>query len=182
MCGSATCVGFPQPSKLSICITRLCALDSVSEICPLGCRACVHLTLSSPGLPSVYTWVGLVCTCLGFLAWPQHHRSSVDLFLLCLHSLSWDLFFSFSAVAGGLCTLPKFVCLPSNGTPVPTLHLLGLSAGYLGYLGPPSMLQRLFTLAGFVCPITLGNLGQPSVLQGLWCTGWVHMLHHSQFL
>ena len=107
-------------------------------------------------------------------------QPNVDLFLLCLHSLSRDLFFPLSAVSGGLCALPKFVCIPFNRTPVPTLHLLGLSTTYLGYLGPPSVLQGLCILAGFVCPIILGYLGLPSVLQGLWCTGWVPMPRHSR--
>ena len=143
----------------------LCALDSRFPrftLCVHMCGACVHLSWF-PGLASAsQVKCGLV-------------SPLPALFVVGL------IFFSFSAVAGGLCTLPKFVCLPSNGTPVPTLHPLGLSAGYLGYLGPPSMLQRLFTLAGFVCPNTRGA-DQPSVLQGLWCTGWVHMLHNSRFL
>ena len=44
------------------------------------------------------------------------------------------------------------------------LSWLCLSAGYLGL---PSVLQGLYTLAGFLGPITLSYLGLPSVLQRL---------------
>ena len=53
-----------------------------------------------------------------------------------------------------------FVCLPSNGTPVPPLHPLGLSPNYLGL---PSVLQRLGALAGFVGP---RHYRFPSLLSG----------------
>ena len=38
----------------------------------------------------------------------------------------------------------------------------------MGYVGPPSVLQGLCALAGFVCPIVLRHLGLPFVLQE-WC-------------
>ena len=65
----------------------------------------------------------------------------------CLQSLSPGLFV-LSAVSEGLCALPKFVYLPSIGTPVPPFRQQFVTRGYLGL---PSVLQGLCMLAGFVC-------------------------------
>ena len=110
----------------------LCAFDPVPEVHPL-CRSLVCTCLgfqgthsASPGLcalvsalragPSV---TGLVWNCFGSLCLPSASWALCALVSShCLHSLSRGLFV-LSAVPGGLCVLPKFVCLPSVGTPVP---------------------------------------------------------------
>ena len=68
-------------------------------------------------------------------------------------------FFVFHLCLEGCVSCP-FVCLPSNGTPVPPLHPLGLSASFLGL---PSVLQWLGALAGFFGPL---HNWFPSLLSG----------------
>ena len=84
LCIAATCVGFPQPPKLTLWVAELCALDSVPKVHPL-CAL-----VSAPGLASAWRgqWelasapmptlgiTGFMCTC-------SSH---------CLHSLSWHYF------------------------------------------------------------------------------------------
>ena len=130
----ANCVGFPWPPKLTLCIARLCAFDSQFP------RSTLCIT-------------ELVWTCFGSPCWPSASRGLCAFVSShCLHSLSRGLFVLLSAVQGGLCVLPKSVCLPSIGTPVP-----------------------LFALAVFVC-----RLPEPTLCAArIVCAGWVCMPHHS---
>ena len=116
-CISATCVGFPQPPKLTSVSRALCALVSAPQA-----GLCI---------------VGLVWTCFSSLC-PPSASWSLCAFVSshCLHSLSRGLFFLISAVPGGSCALPKFVCLPSISTPVPPF-----APAVFVCLGPPSVLR-----------------------------------------
>ena len=74
-----TCVDFPQPSKLTLCVAGLCALDSAPEV-HSGSRACVRL-FQLPGLVSApwgsvnLFWLPVPILCVtGFMS-------------TCLHSL-----------------------------------------------------------------------------------------------
>ena len=58
------------------------------------------------------------------------------------------LFVLLKAVPGGLCALPKFVCLPSVGTSVLRFARVVFAS---------SVLQGLCALAVFVCCTTLGS-------------------------
>ena len=74
-------------------------------------------------------------------------------------------------------------CLYSSCLLVPWSHsVLAVFVCHvtLGHLGPPSVLQGLYALAGFVGGIILSYLGQSSVLRGL-CAGWACMPHHPRF-
>ena len=179
LCGSfciaVTCVDSPQPPKLTFCVAGLactcfgspgltfalwglCALVSASHVHTLRQGPCVHL-FQLPCLPSV-------------------SQSCVHLFRLTASTLCCRGYLFFF-LQGGLCELPKFIYLPSIGTPVPRCTNC-VCCITLGYLVLPSVLQGLCTLAGFVCPVTFGYLGPPSVLQGLnVLAGFV--CHHSQF-
>lgn len=118
----ATCVGFPQPPKLSLGVVDLCALDSVPEVHPL-CRRRVCTDLGFPGARSASQgYCGLVlapCACL----------LCCGVYVHLLHlTVSWRLFAFLSAVLEGLCALPKFACLPSMTPQARTLRRLCLSA------------------------------------------------------
>ena len=115
-CFSVTCVGFPQPPKRILCVAGLCTLDS-QFLRPTLCVArLVYPCFSSRCGLCV---AGLVWTCLGCLCSPSALGGLCAVVSIhCLHSFSQGLFV-LSAVPGGLCVLPKSVCLPSIGTPVP---------------------------------------------------------------
>ena len=119
MCGSfciaVTCVDFPQPPKLTFCVAGLvctcfgspgltfalwglCALVLASHVHTLRQGLCVHL-FQLPCLPSV-------------------SQGCVHLFRLTASTLLCRGYLFF--LQGGLCELPKFIYLPSIGTPVPT--------------------------------------------------------------
>ena len=67
--------------------------------------------------------------------------------------------------------LPKFVCLPSIGTPVPPF-VTAVCPVTLGYLGLPSVLQGLCVLVGFVCCVTLSWVYMPRHVEA-----WVLLCH-----
>ena len=117
----------------SPCVLRgLCALDSVPEVHPLrrslvcACLGFQDTHSASPGLCPLVSALragpgvtGLVWNCFGSRCLPYASWGLCALVSFhCLHSLLRGLFV-LSAVPGGLCVLPKSVCLPSIGTPVP---------------------------------------------------------------
>ena len=120
-----------------LCVAEMCARDS-APLAGLCITGLVRTCSSSPRLSS---------TLWGLCALVSSH---------CSHSLSWGLFVLLLAVPGGMCALPKFICLPCRH-PSPTLCAGCLSAVTLGFLGPPSVLQGLCALAGFVRRATLGS-------------------------
>ena len=73
LCIAGTCVGFPQPCKLTLWVAELCALDSVPEAHPL----CALVSAPRAGL----CMAGPVGTCFGPHAHPQHHGVYVHLFI-----------------------------------------------------------------------------------------------------
>ena len=110
-----------------------------------GCGACVHL-FQLPGLVSVLR--GL------YALVPSQ----------CLHSLSRELLVLLAVPQESCVCCPSLYTSPLSAPWSCPLSWLCLSAGYLGL---PSVLQGLYTLAGFLGPITLSYLGLPSVLQRL---------------
>ena len=117
-------------------------------------RTCVHLTqfprstlcvvglcalISAPG--RALRVAGLLWPCFGSLCLPSVLRGLCA--LASPHSVAEVICFSFSCAGRAVC--PAQVCMPPfYDTPGPQ-----------------------FASAVFVCPVTLGHLGQPSVLQGL---------------
>ena len=87
-----TCVGFPQPPKLTFCITGLCTLDSQF-------------------LRSTLCITGLVYSCFNFLVWFMCRGTSVDLFwlpvlTLCIMEFMCSCFISLPALffTGVICS------------------------------------------------------------------------------
>lgn len=153
--------GLPPCPLSSASVSQGCVHLTSSEICPLGCRACVHLTPQFPQVYPLCTHVWGLCALVLLLGLASASQVKWTCFSSALHSLSGLIFFSFSAVAGELCTLLKFVCLPSNGTPVLTLHLLGLSVGYRLFRPTLHAAKAVHTGWGFCLPHHTWNLGQP---------------------
>ena len=143
-CVAATCVGFPQPPKLTLCVAGLCT------------------PVSAPGAGLCRK--GLIWTCFGSLCPPSVLQGLCALVSSrCLHSLSLWLFVLLSIEPGRLCALPKFVCLPSISTPDPPIAP-AVSAGIeFGTWTHPLCFKRSALLAGFVCPTTLGSWSPSSV-------------------
>ena len=142
----------------SFCVVVTCVHPSALEF-PLRIMELVCTCLSSRGPPSRLR--GLCA----LVSVPKVHLlcrgACVHLFHLTAYTLSHrGLFVLLSAVPGGLCTLPKFVYLPSIGTPVPPFRQQIVTLGYLG-LAP--VWQGLCVLSGFVCCPTLGSLSPLSV-------------------
>ena len=163
MCGSfcvmATCVGFPRPPKLTLCIAGLCAFDSQSP------RSTLCIT-------------GLVWTCFGFPCWPSASRGLCAFVSSnCLHCLSRGLFV-LSAVQGGLCVLPRFVHLPSIGTPVPPFAL----PVFVCRLPGPALCAARVVRAGWGCLPHHTRLPGPALCAArIVCADWVCTPHHSWF-
>ena len=146
----------------------LCTLDPVPEVHPLRCSlVCTCLGFqgthsASPGLRALvsallagHSVTGLVWNCFGSLCLPSTSWALCALVSShCLHSLPRGLFV-LSAVPGGLCVLPKFVCLPLSAPQSLPLCQLFVCPVTRGYLGLPSVLQRLCALVGFVCCVKL---------------------------
>ena len=138
-CIAATCVGFPQPPKLTSVSRALCALVSAPRA-----GLCI---------------VGLVWTCFSSLCLPSASWSLCAFVSShCLHSLSRGLFFLFPLCLEGRVRCPSLYVSPLSAPQFRPLRRLCLSA----WAHP-----LCYALARFVCPVTLGYLGLPSVLQGL---------------
>ena len=150
LCITETCVGFPQPPEFTLYVTGL--------VCPC---------LGSQGLPSSAR--GLCALVSVPKARPLCRGAFVHLFHLTgLPTLSQGQVFSFllprpASVPRGLCALPKFVCLPSQGT---RLALWAVSV----VCAPGVCMPRHTRLAG-------------PALCATWvvCTRGVCMLPHSRF-
>ena len=180
LCGSfciaVTCVDFPQPPKLTLCVAGLvctclssqglpsvswglCALVLAPQAWPLLCGACKHLSQ----LPVCTLGVThLMCTCFSCPCLPSVLRGFCALVSShCLHSLLRGLFLLLSA---GRVVWTAQVYMPSlYGHPSPSLCANCVCCITLGYLVLPSVLQGLNVLAGFVCCTTLSF---PSTLSG----------------
>ena len=157
-CISATCVGFPQPPKLTSVSRALCALVSAPQA-----GLCI---------------VGLVWTCFSSLC-PPSASWSLCAFVSshCLHCLSRGLFV-LSAVQGGLCVLPRFVCLPSIGTTVPPFAL----AVFVCRLPGPALCAARVVRAGWGCLPHHTRLPGPALCAArIVCADWVCTPHHSWF-
>ena len=145
-------------------------------------QPCEHLS-QLPG--HIFCAARLLCTCFSSPSWPLCHGASVELSAPCAYPLPHGFYvylfcltctlsrglFDLSAVPGGLCVLPKFVCLPSIGTPVPPF-VTAVCPVTLGYLGLPSVLQGLCVLVGFVCCVTLSWVYMPRHVEA-----WVLLCH-----
>ena len=143
-CISVTCVGFPQPPKLTLCVTGLCALDSQFPKVHPESWACVHL--SHLRRRTLCVVIGLVCTC--FL-------SVSALFVMGVTCSS-------SCVPEELCVLPKFVCLPSIRTPVLPFE----GAMFVCQLRGPTLCAEKVVCAGWVCRTHHSGIPKPTFCLG----------------
>ena len=172
LCIAETCVGFPQPSELSLCVMGpvytclgppgppsesqgFCAFVSAPRALPLHHGACMHLPQV---LMSSFCATGLVCTSFISPAHPLFRRACVHLSQsLGPPSVSWDLC-SLVLIPRPILYVPGFVCT-SFTSPVCGLHQ-----------GACVHLSRLpwsaFSFAGFVFTF-VRSMCLPSVLQGL---------------
>ena len=157
LCRGDLC-GLPSASKPTLCVAGFCVFDSFPEVRPLR-----H---------------GVLCTWFQFPG-PASASRGLCAFVSsnCLHSLSWGLFVLLLAVQGGLCVLPKFVCLPSIGTPVPPFALAMLVCP-LCCKGCAARVVR----AGWACLPHHTRLPGPALCAArIVCSGWVCMPQHSWF-
>ena len=155
LCGSfciaATCVGFPQPPKLTLCVAGLAWTWLSSWGSPFVSQPCEHLSQLPGGRPG-FCAARLLCTCFSSPSWPLCHGASVELFrlpvpTLCLMGFMCTCFASPALCRGG-CLIFQLsqegcVCYPS-------LYASPLSA-------PQSLpLWQLFALshsATWACPL-----------------------------
>ena len=182
LCGSfyvlAICVGFPHLPELTLCVAGLCAFDSQFQWSTLCIAGIVCTCLSSLGVHSASR--GLCRLVSAPWASILRHWASVALFRLtvptlyvagfmCTCFLSLPTFSVSGVICSSFSCTRKFVCtaqvcmLHLYLNPSPALCTGCACRSTPGYLGPPSVLQGLCTMAEFVCLATLSFLSPRSV-------------------
>ena len=106
-CVSATCVGFPQPPKLTLYVTGLCA-RVLASWAGLGIPEPVCTCFTS--LPALFA-TGVICSFFGCV------RRVVCAAQVCLPHHTWVP--GPALVLQGLGALPGFVCRTTLGSPSP---------------------------------------------------------------
>ena len=148
MCGSFciadTCIGFPQPPKLTLCH-----------------GACVHLTQCPRSTLCV---AGLVCPCFSSPGWPLRCGASVDLFRLTAYILGRRGFLSFWLCREGCVRCPSLYASPLRAPLSRPLRRLCLP--HHTRLPGPALCTARVVCAGWACMPRHSRSWEPAVCLG----------------